>query len=125
MYLDPEALSFKPEGQDETHKLPPKHHHGERFLKGPIPFDWLAKAARQKGHALHVGMGLWHTAGKKKKAIVNLSAKLMREMGVARKAMYNGLTALESAGLVRIVDRHRGRCTLVEIVGVVRAHNTE
>ena len=45
-----------------TPKLP-RHHPGEHFLKGPVPFSWLAKAARCGGRALHVGIILWYRAG--------------------------------------------------------------
>jgi hypothetical protein len=94
-----------------TNRLP-RHKPGGRFLKGPIPWDWLSVAARLPGKALHVATALWFAAGIKNTRVVALSGKVLRDMGVQRNAGYRGLDALEGAGLVS-VDRHSGRCPLV------------
>lgn len=94
---------------------PPKHNKGEKFLKGPIPMNWIEKASQQSGHALHVGMALWHLSGLNKSAKVKLSGSVLRRMGVDRYAGYRGLQKLEEAGLVE-VDRHKGRNPIVTIL---------
>jgi hypothetical protein len=38
--------------------------HGEAFLRGPIPFDWLATASQVPGAALHVGLALRFLRGR-------------------------------------------------------------
>ena len=124
MDLDLKALILKTDTQKgETRKPPPKHRQGERFLKGPIPLDWLAKAGQQKGHALHVSIALWHEAGVQKNAIVKVPSKLTAEMGAGRHAKYSGLEALERAGLVRVIERRRGCSPVVEILSVTYGHD--
>jgi len=86
---------------------------------GPIPLDWLLRAARLPGRALHVGLGLWHQAGLVGNSQVALSMKLMRSMGVGRCAVYRALHALENAGLVAVA-RYRGRKPQVTILDAPR-----
>src|SRR5262249_50967914 len=97
----------------------PRHRTGEKFLMGPIPLDWLLRAARLPGRALHVGLGLWHQAGLVGNSQVALSMKLMRSMGVGRCAVYRALHALENAGLVAVA-RYRGRKPQVTILDAPR-----
>lgn len=93
---------------------PPKHRHGEYFLKGPIPWKWITVASGLPGKALHVGIALWHHAGIKNNRTITLASKTMVEMGVKRNAEYRGINALERAGLVSSI-RHRGRLTKITI----------
>jgi hypothetical protein len=86
-------------------RMPPRHRKGEKFLKGPIPLEWLIQAARLRGRALHVGVALWHQVGLTGVSQVRLPMHLMRSMGVERSSVYRGLLALEAAGLVRVVRR--------------------
>jgi hypothetical protein len=100
----------------ERHARLPRHGHRERFLRGPIPWNWLAVAMGLPGHALHVGVALWHQAylaggG----ADVAHSATAMQKWGVSRYAARRGLAALEEARLVA-VDRHTGRKAIVTIL---------
>ena len=58
--IDLERLGVKAEASlPKKEKLLPRHRQGEKFLKGPIPWDWLTKAAQLPGHALHVALVLW------------------------------------------------------------------
>ena len=97
-------------------KTLPKHGKEDKFLKGPIPWNWLSMAGKisGKGKALHVAITLWFTAGIKKNRTITLSYKVLKEMGVERNATYRGLDALEKAGLVS-TSKHRGRCPVVTI----------
>ena len=90
-------------------KRPPPHNTGERFLKGPIPWNWLCAAARCSGHAFHVGIFLWWLAGVKASAnlIVDVSA-VERELDVGRHTVGRALDSLAAAGLV-VAARHPGR----------------
>jgi hypothetical protein len=92
----------------------PRHRHGQRFLKGPVPWDWLTRAAQLGGSALHVGLALWHLAGMIKANEIKLSGKVLMELGVSRYSGYRGLATLEVAGLVS-VERHTGRQPVVTI----------
>jgi hypothetical protein len=94
----------------------PRHVRGERFLRGPIPLFWLSVAARLPGHALHVALQLWHWAGIKGSAQINLSmADMEKQLGVSRFSGARGLKALEQAGLISVI-RHRGRHPVVTIL---------
>src|SRR5262249_17344986 len=86
-----------------------------RFLKGPIPLDWLSVAGKLPGRALHVAIAIWFGAGLTRSRQVALSRTWLRHLGVNRYAAYRGLNALESAGLVSVV-RHRGRKPMVTIL---------
>jgi hypothetical protein len=99
-----------------SRKKLPRHRGGEQFLCGPIPCDWLARAARLPGKALAVGVALWFKAGlSKRNAMVRLTGKLMEQFGIGRYAQYRGLKALEAAGLVS-VERRRGCAPMVTIL---------
>lgn len=107
--LDVDALRLQAADQvDLKPGQPPRHRPGERFLKGPIPMEWLALAAKLPGKALHVGMAVWHLAGMKRSSTVILTASLLRSLGVTRYAARRALKVLEQAQLVS-VGRHRGR----------------
>lgn len=93
----------------------PRHTHGTRFLKGPIPLDWLSAASRCPGKALHVAVVLWFYAGMTVDARVPLKNIVLEEFGVNRFAKYRALDVLEKAGLVA-VDRRRGAGANVTIL---------
>ena len=93
----------------------PQSRPGELFLKGPIPWSWVSRAARLPGRSLHVGLTIWHLAAMKRHRKIVLGAKRLRELGVNRHAAYRALGHLEAEGLVS-VERHRGRQPVVEIL---------
>jgi len=99
---------------NSNHQGPPRHERGEKFLKGPIPLNWLAKAARQPGKALHVAIAIWFLAGVTRSRNVALSSRLMFSLGSSRFSTYRGLKALEEAGLVTVI-RHPGRGPRISI----------
>ena len=100
-------------------RTPPRHCQGEKFLKGPIPLEWLIQAARLPGRTLHVGIALWHQVGLISANHVPLSMKLLRSMRVDRSAVYRALHALEDAELVAVV-RRRGHQPHVTILNAPR-----
>ena len=93
----------------------PRHGPGEKFLKGPIPWKWLERAAQQPGRALHVGVALWFWAGIKRSGQIALSISKLSALGVSRFSAYRGLAALERVGLV-VVQRQKGRKPIVTIL---------
>ncbi len=86
-----------------------------RFVRGPIPWGWICRAAQLPGAALAVSVALWHLAGMKRSETVSLSNGLMAELGVERHAKYRALAALEGAGLI-MVKRQSGRSTVGTIL---------
>jgi hypothetical protein len=111
--IDNTQVAVSPNGVWSPSPLP-RHRQGERFLRGPIPWDWIAAASRLPGKALHVAVALWHLAGIKDSARVQLSPSVLRDIGIQRHAGYRGLRRLESAGLVEVA-RHRGRSPTVTL----------
>ena len=88
----------------------------QRYLKGPISWNWLIRAGALKGRALHTGLALLFMAGIKRDLEVALPLGQLKEMGVDRHAAYRGLKQLESAGLVT-VRRAPGRKARVLLLG--------
>ncbi len=89
--------------------------YSKRFLKGPIPLDWLQAAAQLPGKALHVGIAIWFLIGLQKSSTVQLRPSLLRQFGIDRHAGYRALKALESESLIT-VTRQRGRSPMVTVV---------
>ena len=80
----------------------PSSQHVERFLKGPVPWPWLAAAARLPGQALAVGLALWRLSGATRSMTVKLSTSEVAGLGVSRSAKARALQALATGGLVAI-----------------------
>jgi len=88
----------------------------ERFLRGPIPYDWLTHAARLPGSALSVGVCLWHLAGlRSTRQDLALSTERLESLSVSRHSKDRALIALAAAGLIT-VERKRGRSPRVSLV---------
>ena len=87
-----------------------------RFIRGPLPFEWISRAARLPGSALAVGMCLWHLAGLRgTHQRLALSTERLEPFGVSRHSKDRALRALLAAGLVT-VERKRGRSPRVSLV---------
>jgi hypothetical protein len=120
--LDLENLKLEPTtggSSKQKSKRPLRLAYGERFLKGPIPLNWLMEAARQPGKALHVGVALWYMSGLKRSRKIALSVSSLADFGVNRISGYRGLAALEAAGLVSVI-RHPGRKPIVTLLDAVK-----
>jgi DNA-binding transcriptional ArsR family regulator len=85
-----------------------------RFLKGPVPWEWIVRASELPGKALIVGLSLWRLSGAIGKATVTLGNNELEPFGIDRAAKSRALTALEGAGLI-MVERRRGRLPIVTI----------
>ena len=114
-YMDPLELQLKP-GQRFSKRLTRRGRKG-RFLRGPIPWDWLCAVARLPGKALHVGLVLWHVVGLKKSREVKLERRHLHSFGLGRKAVYAGLKAMEEQGLVGLSKKTGGRPTITILKG--------
>lgn len=90
---------------------PAKH-----FLKGPIPWAWLARAAGLPGDALKVGIAIWLWVGMTCSRTVRVSSRGF-PLPASRSAVYRGLVALERANLVT-VQRRRGHAPVVTVLDV-------
>jgi hypothetical protein len=92
-----------------------KNNKKDRFIKGPIPFSWISRAACLSSSALKIGLILWYLAGLNKSETVKLSNRYLTEFGIHRAGKYRGLQALQLAGLIS-VSNQIGRSPLVTIL---------
>ena len=88
---------------------------GGRFVKGPIPFDWITTAFQLPGKAGAVGIACWYLAGLTKNLKIRLSNKIAEQFGVSKDSKARALKVLTQAGLIR-VNQAPGRAVLVEIL---------
>ena len=88
---------------------------GNKFIKGPIPFNWIIKAGKLPGKTLHLAIQMWFLVGvlKNKTIRVNLS-KISRELRISRMTLIKSMKALENAGLIT-VQRIPGQKSIVTI----------
>lgn len=112
--LNPEK--FRLPDKPKIKKKNPKAGSGH-FIKGPIPVDWIAKANKIGKSASLVGLVLWYTYGLTKNKTVVLTSKKTKEFNLSRYIKYEGLKALEKAGLIT-VKRRKKQNPIVTILDV-------
>jgi hypothetical protein len=92
-------------------KRAPRHRLGEQFIKGPIPYPWLASACRLPGSGLHVAMACRFLCarfrGVNRRGLDAIARELQISIDSARRALH----AAELARLLA-VEREPG-CKLV------------
>jgi DNA-binding transcriptional ArsR family regulator len=87
-----------------------------KFLKGPVPMEWLQAASCVSGAALAVGNALWFLAGVTgRREALPLSTAMLAPFGIGRDRKSRALRALEKAGLVRVV-REGNHSPVVDII---------
>lgn len=87
-----------------------------KFIKGPIPLEWITRANALPGKSGVVGLALWFLVGVKSSRRIGLTGEVERIAGCNRKTLYSALAALEAAGLIT-VERRPGARAVVTIVG--------
>ena len=87
----------------------------ELFLRGPLPLEWLGKAAELPGKTLNVALALWWRHGMAKGKPFKLTRKALKCLNVERDAASSGLVRLEGAGLIQ-VERRPGQRPIISIV---------
>lgn len=93
----------------------PRHKKGEKFIAGPVPWDWWARAAVLPGKSLHVASVIWLLALMKKSVSVQLQGALLSDLGVSRKAVYRVLKGFVEAGLITC-DSGPGRRPIITLL---------
>lgn len=93
----------------------PQRNGSARYLGGKVPMDWVERAGRLKGAALHMAIALAHQATLEGSETVKPPRELLRRLGVQRAREARALRALEAHGLVA-VERHRGRRPRVTVL---------
>ena len=103
-------------GSPSTRRRPPRHSKGQKFLKGPIPLQWLRKAAGLAGRApLTVALALWYLAGLQNSDTVKLTGKTAKLFHLHPDSVRRGLRNLEAAKLIT-VTRLPGHTPVVMIM---------
>lgn len=92
----------------------PKHGKGERFIRGPIPLEWMKLASRCGNRSEAVAVLLWYLAGFQRSNPVKLSKTVLAELAVHPRTARRVLAKMADAGLVD-VEFHRGRSPVVVI----------
>lgn len=87
----------------------------KRFLKAPLPWNWLCSASRLPGKTLNVAVALRFIAGIKKDNRIKMQGAVLKELGISRQTYNNGLKQLERAGLVTI-EKGPGQTPIVTLV---------
>lgn len=120
MDLDKLRIDNKRVNGKTTGAPPPKHKPGEKFLRGPIPWTWLAAAGTLPGKCLHVAVAVWFEVGLRRgeTATIKLSPKRLRELGSNRYSTYRALAAMEKARLLA-VHKTKGRAPVVDLLDAV------
>jgi hypothetical protein len=88
------------------------------FVKGPIPLDWLGRAAKLTGKApLATALAIMFEVGRRRSPQITLTTPILDRFGVNRKAKYRGLKQLEEANLIQ-VDRRPRKNPIVTVLAV-------
>lgn len=114
--FDPEYLRLDSQRvpKPQPSERPPKHRHGELFIKGPIPVKWLRPAIVHPTAAIATWV-LWYLAGRSDSREVVPTHAVWQCFGISPRKGNRGIDALAHAGLVQVV-RRRGRCPVVTLM---------
>lgn len=106
---DPDRLRLPPElvGDLAPRKRAPRHRVGEAFLRGPIPFAWIAAACRLPGSGFHVAMAVRFLRGRFPRQRGWGLGEIAIGLGLSEQSARRGLNAAELVGLVA-VEREPG-----------------
>jgi hypothetical protein len=117
--FDPDALRLSGKKsevpQDRAATKLPRHRRGEKFLMGPVPWEWLERACMLPGRALQVALCFWKEAGCTKSRTVRFCLAHGGPIGVLPAAARLALRNLAAAGLVKCSQKP-GRCQDVTIL---------
>ena len=102
---DPDRFRLPAEliGDVGTRKRPPRHRSGESFIKGPIPYPWLASACRLPGSGLHVAMACRFLCCRYRQPNRWGLEAIARGLRISKRSAQRGLHAAELAGLLAVV----------------------
>jgi len=88
------------------------------FLSGPIPLDWLHKAAELPGKSLNVAFAIWWLNGMAKGKPLKLTPLSLNSFCVKREAASAALNRLEMTGLIHL-QRSLGKRPTISILPCV------
>jgi hypothetical protein len=114
-------LASVPDLQRLVRRRPPRHRRGESFLRGPIPYAWVAAACRLAGAGPNVAFVVRFlrnrfARGRDRRWSIGEMARIL---GVSHDSVRRGSRSAEGAGLLSIAGR-RGRKLIVADIAVTR-----
>jgi hypothetical protein len=116
---DPDRLRLPAEmiGEMERRRKPPRHRSGDPFIKGPIPYAWMASACRLPGAGLPVAMAYRFHAGRFRFRYGRRweLSDVTKGLRISTRSARRGLHAVELAGLIS-VSREPGRKLAVSVL---------
>src|SRR5262249_34921757 len=101
----------------ETRSRPPRHRPGEPFIKGPIPYTWIASACRLPGVGLRVAMSYRFYRGRfrfERRGLRWGLPQVANGLTISLRSARRGLHAAELAGLLS-VSREPGCKVVVSV----------
>ena len=101
---------FCPESQSFIEKA-----ETPRFIKGPIPYEWMKKANQLRGKAGSVGLALWFLSGVNRAKRFKVTRAVEDLTRADRKTIYRAIDALEAAGLI-MLERSEGTRPVVTLL---------
>jgi DNA-binding transcriptional ArsR family regulator len=105
-----------------------KTRNAVRFIKGPLPLEWLSAAAHQGGKALAVGLAVHYAAGLRTTSRdIPVTNELAEVFGVSRHTKRYALKRLAAAGLIAVTQEGKSspRVTIVSRRGRPPARNQD
>jgi hypothetical protein len=87
----------------------------KKFIKGPIPLDWMDAVLLMGGRALNVALAIWYQVGLKKTKTVTLPRSTSKLFRVTRHNVWRVLKRLEEERLIYVV-RQKGKLSRITIL---------
>jgi DNA-binding transcriptional ArsR family regulator len=105
--FDVEAFRLPPSlhGEIQTRQLPPRPREGEPFIRGPIPFSWVALISQLRGSSLIVAMAARFLRSRYPRKSSWSVAEIGWRAGLEERSARRSLQALSEAGLVSLTRR--------------------
>jgi hypothetical protein len=98
--LDRLRLPAEMVGTLANRKRPPRHRSGEPFIRGPIPYHWIASACRLPGAGLRVAMAYRFLCCRYRSENRWGPNAIARGLRISDDAVRRGLHSAELAGLL-------------------------
>jgi hypothetical protein len=91
----------------------PLRRRDRRFIRGPIPLDWILIASELSPSALKVALIICYIRGTSKvSSKITITRPALDRFSVSRRSAYRALDEMEKAELIS-VEKRKGRNSLI------------
>ena len=103
-----------------TRQFPPRPREGEPFIRGPVPFSWVALASRLPGSCLIVALAARYLRSRYTRKASWSVAEIGWRAGLEERSARRTLQILSEAGLIALTRKPGRKPTLaiLELAGV-------